>query len=253
MIQSVSRALRLLKLFSHDRPSWGVMEAAETLGLHKSTTSRLLATLEREGFLEIDPQTSKYRLGIQGSTLVARVASGADLRTVAKPAMEELSQTTQETISLEVPQRTEEITLEQIASPHRVKATGWVGRRTSLHCTSTGKVMLAFMSPNERGQFLPRRLNRYAVRTITRRDRLSKELEVIRRRGYAIAQDELEEGLSAVGAPILDQAGKVVAALAVSGPSFRLTPERLLDVAPRVVKAASTVSRRLGFAGDLPE
>ena len=222
-------------------------------GLHKSTTSRLLGTLEREGFLESDPQTGKYRLGLQAVTLAAIATPGGDLRTLARPAMEELSLATRERINLAVIQGMECISLDQLPSPHRISNIGWVGRRTPLHCTSTGKSMLAFMSPSGRARLLPRRFDRYAARTITGRDQLIKELEAIRRRGYAIAQDELEEGLTAVGAPILDQARRVVAALAVSGPSFRLTPERLPDVAARLVKAAAKVSRRLGFAGDFPE
>lgn len=252
-IQSVSRALRILKLFSPDCPALGVMEVARTIGVHKSTASRLMGTLEWEGFLESDPQTGKYRLGLQTVTLANSVGPSGDLRTLVRPAMEELSRTTQETINLTVIQGTECVNLEQIPSPHRIKNIGWIGRRTPVHCTSTGKAMLAFMSPSERAQLLPRRLERYTPRTITRRERLLKELEEIRRRGYAIAQEELEEGLSAVAAPILDKAGKVVAALAVSGPSFRLTPERLPDASARVVKTAARVSRRLGFAGDFPE
>lgn len=252
-IQSVSRALRILKLFLPDRPAWGVMEVARTLRLHKSTTSRLMGTLEREGFLESDPQTGKYRLGLQVVMLANSAARSGDLRTVVKPAMEELSRTTQETINLTVIQGAECVNLEQIPSPHRIKNIGWIGRRTPLHCTSTGKAILAFLSPDERAKLLPRRLERYTSQTITRRDRLIKELGEIRRRGYAVAQEELEEGLTAVAAPILDQAGKVMAALAVSGPSFRLPPERLLDAAARVVKAATRISRRLGYTGDLPE
>lgn len=253
MIQSVSRALRILKFFSPDRPAWGVMEVARTMRLHKSTVSRLMATLEHEGFLESDPQTGKYRLGLQGVMLATSAAQSGDLRTLVQPAMKELSQATQETINLTVIQGAECVNLEQIPSPHRIKNMGWIGRRTPLHCTSTGKAMLAFMSPRERADLLPPRLQRYTARTITRRDHLIKELEKIRRLGYAVAREELEEGLTAVAAPILDREGKVVAALAVSGPSFRLPPERLLDAAARVVKAAARVSRRLGFAGDFPE
>jgi DNA-binding IclR family transcriptional regulator len=229
------------------------MEAAKTLGLHKSTASRLMGTLEREGFLESDPQMGKYRLGLQAVTLASSVGPSGGLRTLVRPAMEELSLATQETINLTVIQGMECVNLEQIPSPHRIKNVGWIGRRTPLHCTSTGKAMLAFMPPGERTRLLPRRFDRYASRTITRRDRLIKELVETRRRGYAIAQEELEEGLTAVAAPILDQEGKVVAALAVTGPSFRLPEERLLDAAARVVKAAARVSRRLGFAGDFPE
>ncbi|MBI4240763.1 MAG: IclR family transcriptional regulator [Candidatus Rokubacteria bacterium] len=252
-IQSVSRALRILMLFSPERTAWGVMEVARTLRLHKSTASRLMGTLEGEGFLESDPLTGKYRLGLQVVMLANSAARSGDLRTLVKPAMEELSRATQETINLTLIQGRECVNIEQIPSPHRIKNIGWIGRRTPLHCTSTGKAMLAFLSPDERAKLLPRRLERHTSQTITRRDRLIKELKEIRRRGYAVAQEELEEGLTAVAAPIVDQAGKVMAALAVSGPSFRLPPERLLDAASRVVKAATRISRRLGYAGDLPE
>lgn len=252
MIQSVTRALRVLKLFSRDCPSWGVVEAAKKLGLHKSTSSRLLGTLEREGFLEVDPQTGKYRLGLQAVMLAANVAAGGDLRSLARPAMEELSQITKERVNLSVIQGMECVSLDQLPSLHRVSTVGWIGRRTPVHCTSSGKAILAFMSPNERTQILPSRLKRYTHQTITRKDQLRKEFEAIRRRGYAIAQEELENGLAAVGAPILDRPGKVVGALAVSGPSFRFSPERVEYTAAFVVKAAVAVSRRLGFVGDFP-
>lgn len=251
-IQSVSRALRILKLFAPERPSWGVMEVARTIGIHKSTASRLMGTLEWEGFLESDPQEGNYRLGLQAAMLVNSAAHGGNLRSLVKPAMEELSQATQETINLTVIQGPECVNLEQIPSPHRIKNVGWIGRRTPLHCTSTGKAILAFLSPGERDRLLPARLERYTSRTITRRARLFRELEEVRRRGYAVAREELEEGLTAVAAPILDPEGKVVAALAVTGPTFRLPRERLLDAAARVVKAAARSSRRLGFAGDFP-
>lgn len=252
-IQTVSRALRILKLFSPECSAWGVMEVARTMELHKSTVSRLMSTLEREGFLESDPVTGKYRAGLQALMLANSARPGEDLRRLVRPAMEELSRTTKETINLTVIQGTECVNLEQIPSPHRIKNIGWIGRRTPLHCTSTGKVILAFMSSSERGQLLPRRLERYTSRTITRRDQLVKELEEIRRRGYAVAREELEEGLTAVAAPILDERGKAVAAMAVSGPSFRLPEDRLLDAAMCVVKVAATVSRRLGYVGDLPD
>jgi DNA-binding IclR family transcriptional regulator len=229
------------------------MQAAETLGLHKSTTSRLLATLARERFLESDPQTGKYRLGLEAAILAASAEPNGNLRTLARPATEALSRITRETINLEMLQGDEQITLDLVPTPHEVRLVGWVGRRSPLHCTSTGKAMLAFMSPGERGQHLPGRLRRYTARTITRRDRLFKELDQSCRRGYAIAQEEFAEGLTGLAAPILDQSGKVLAALSVSGPSFRLTGKWLLNFAPRVVTAAASMSRLLGFSGDLNE
>ena len=219
--QSAERVLALLKSFDDTRVEQGVAEIARTLGVHKSTASRLVAALERTGFLA---RTGKrYRLGVEVIRLGSLALRSFDLVATMQPAMEKLSQRTGETVNLAVPDGADVLNVAEVPSTYILSCSGgWTGRRTTPHAVANGKVLLAYGA-------LPRpaALARYTARTITSFGALDAELAAVRRNGYATAVAELEEGLAAVAAPVFGPAGTCVAALSISGPEFRMRPATL--------------------------
>jgi DNA-binding IclR family transcriptional regulator len=249
LIQSVQRATRLLKAFDNGPAELGVMELSRRVDLHKSTVSRLLATLEREGLVERVPDTEKYRLGFMLVRLAGQVTHFGDLRAAARPTLAELAERSLETVHLAVLDGDEVVNIEQLAGPHLVREANWVGRRTPLNCVANGKVLLAFQPAPTIERILAAPLPRYTERTIADPERLRRELARVRERGYAQALGEIEAGLNAVAAPIRDAAGATIAAVSVSGPAYRVTADRIADLGALVVAAAERISMRLGFAG----
>jgi DNA-binding IclR family transcriptional regulator len=248
-IQSVQRAASLLKAFENGPAELGVTELSRKARLHKSTASRLLATLEREGLIERVPGTEKYRLGFMLVRLAGQVTHFGDVRVAARPVLVELAEASRETVHLAVLDGDEVINVEQVAGPHIIGAASWVGRRTPPHCVANGKALLAFQPASAIERALAAPLPRFTERTIVEPDRLRAELEEVRRRGYATANGEIEDGLNAVAAPVRDASGQVVAAVSVSGPSYRLKARRVVGLAALAVDAAAKVSERLGYSG----
>lgn len=247
-VQSVERSIAILKSFSLEKPERAVGELGRELGLHKSTVSRLMMTLERGGLLQRDPATKRYRLGIGLISLAGQVVSYMDVREVARSVLRPLAEDCGESVNLVVLDRGQVVNLEQFVPPARqVKNIGRVGRRMCPHCTAAGKVLLAALPPERWKRVLPARLERFTPRTVTDLVQLEEELAQVRERGYAIAQEELEDGLNAVAAPVRDHTGSVVAAASVAGPAYRVTPELFLYLVERLREATDTISRHLGY------
>lgn len=219
--QSVERVLALLASFDETRVELGVTEMASLLGVHKSTASRLAATLERAGLLA--RYGRRYRLGFEVIRLGTLALQSFDLIASMQAAMDKLSRHTGETVNLAVPAGADILNVAEVPSTFILSSTGgWTGRRTKPHAAANGKVLLAY-----RAIPVPRQLDRYTEHTITSREALEAELDAVRGNGYATAIAELEEGLVAVAAPVFDAGGICVAALSVSGPAYRMRPEDL--------------------------
>lgn len=222
--QSVDRVLALLTSFDEAHVELGVTEMANLLGVHKSTASRLAATLERAGLLA--RYGRRYRLGLEVIRLGTLALHSFDLIASMQAAMEKLSRHTGETINLAVPDGADILNVAEVPSTFILSATGgWIGRRTKPHAAANGKVLLAYGAIA-----LPRKLDRYTEHTITSVAELEAELQAVRANGYGTAIAELEDGLVAVAAPVFDGAGRCIAALSVSGPAYRMGPETLPDL-----------------------
>jgi len=245
-LQSVRRAITALEQIA-DAGELGVTELGRRLGVHKATASRLVATLAERGLLERDPFTEKYRLGFGLIRLAGSAMAGLDIVRTAHPILEDLADRTSETVNLGVLSGDAVVYLDQVTGSRSVVAVSWVGRRTPLHATSNGKVLLAFLDPGERDRLLAEPLPATTSRTITDPQTLRRQLADIVKRGYAQTLEELEEGLNAIAAPVRQADGRVVAALSVSGPAFRMRPVDLPRIARRTMEAADTISRRLGY------
>lgn len=251
-VESLQKAISVLKAFTITEPELGVNELSRRLGLHKSTVSRILFTLEQGGLIERNPETGKCRLGVGLIALAGLVIRHTEVREAARLHLQWLADTTGETVNLTVLDGDEAINLEHIPSPRMVKHIGWVGRRTPLHCTSTGKLLLAHMPKDLIERHLAKPLHIHTRFTITDADRLREMLARIRQEGYAVGQEELEEGLNAVAAPVRDHQGRVVAAVSVSGPSYRVSPERFPELAEQVREGGRRISTQLGHLGGEP-
>lgn len=249
-VKSVKRAVALLRSFSFDEPELGVTELSKRLGIHKSTVSRVLSTLEAEGLVAQNSETGRFRLGVGLISLAGLVMVHANLRQVATPFLRELAEQTQETVNLAVRDRDSAINIEHIV-PHgrRVLNIGWVGRRTPLHASSTGKALLAYLPEAELDALLQEPLPHFTERTITDLRALRVDLALVRQRGYATGLEELEIGLNAVAVPIRDHTGRVIATLSTAGPSYRLSQQRIEEeVAAQVMECGERLSNALGFS-----
>jgi IclR family transcriptional regulator, acetate operon repressor len=239
--QSIERAAQLLVHVVENLEPTSVGVLAEGTGLPKSTTSRLVRALERQGLV----QRAGTRGGIRPGPVLLRFAQravpDANLVELADEALRQLAEDSGETINLAVPTPLGVDQLVQVDSRHFIGSTNWVGRRLPYHCTANGKVFLAFGAAPMTDE-----LERVTERTITTPEKLGRELTAIRAQGYATAIDELELGLSAVAAPVHGADREVVAALSVSGPTIRLTRRRIARLVPALLEQARRLSTRLG-------
>jgi IclR family acetate operon transcriptional repressor len=247
-VRSVDRAAALLLALGESQGSAGVTELARRLGLHKSTASRLLATLERRGLVEQDDETGKYRLGLVVIRLAEHAERTLDLRGIAMPELERLARLTHETTGLAVLHDGTMLAIAQFDGPNISAAGDWTGRSTPLHCVASGKVLLSSLAEREVLRIVRRGLKACTDRTIVELEPLLEELARIRRRGYAAAIGEFDPGFNAVAAPVFDARGNVIAAVDVWGPAVRLTPARVPELAVQVREAAGAISIRLGGA-----
>jgi DNA-binding IclR family transcriptional regulator len=244
-VQSVDRALTILEVLARVGEA-GVTEIAGELGVHKSTAFRLVTTLESHRLVEQTTDRGRYRLGVGVLRLAGATTARLDLVQEARPVCRQLAADTGETVNIAVLSESSALYLDQIAGSSALQPHNWVGQHIPLHATSNGKVLLSGLDDARVTEVLGS-LSRYTPLTITRKARLREELELVRQQGYAVAVDELEEGLTAVAAPIRNVHGDVVASMSVSGPTFRLPEARVADVVPLLIEAAAEVSHRLGW------
>jgi DNA-binding IclR family transcriptional regulator len=240
--QSIDRAGEMLAhLLASDGPM-SLRDLAEAADLPKSTASRLLTALERHGLVHQAGQRGKLEPGPAILRFAHRGGVERHLLELAQPALEALSEACRETVNLAVPAPQGVDHLAQVDGRHFLGAGQWVGRRTDFHCTANGKVFLAFGA----AELPPGELARLTDATVVTRAELHRQLEAVRRDGYAMAIDELEDGLSAMAAPVRGPAGPVIAALSISGPTLRLSHARVAELAPVLRHEADALSERIG-------
>jgi len=246
-LTSVARAARILKAFTTHNPTWGVSELARHLDLSTSSTHRLLSTLTDEGVLEQDPDTGRYRLGLSIFDLAAAMPTQRTLHEAVLVSMTELRSRTGETVQVGVLDGREVVYVERLDSPNTLRVFSELGRRAPVHCTSSGKALLAFAPQHVRDKVLDGWiLPQLTEATITDMAALRRELALTRQRGYAENRQESEPGVVSVAAPIRDGSNSVVASLSVAGPKERMDPHRTA-YAEAVQALARTVSRQMGW------
>jgi IclR family transcriptional regulator, KDG regulon repressor len=252
-LSTVRNAARLLKVFRSRESDLGVSELARRLSLGKSTVHRLLTTLVAEGLIEQDPRTGNYRLGIVIFELGEAVRVRMDLHVAAGPVLAGLRAQTQESSQVGVLDGHEVVYIERLESAHSLRLFTETGRRVPAHCTSSGKVLLAYLPESAQQRVLrSAELGAMTQSTITSRAQLLAELDRVRRRGWAEAVNEREIGVGSIAAPVRDSTGAVVAAISIGVPLARCSVMNLRRMAPMIIEAAEAVSRRLGWSAESP-
>ncbi len=244
--QAVTRALRLLRAVTASAEPATLSSLAHTHGLSRTTAHRLLAALESEGFVTHAPGDQTYRPGPELTAFALHSSPIHQLRTLARPLLEHLAETSGETATLELLTGHEVLIVDEVPSRRLVAARTEIGTRWPLHVTSTGKALLAAMPDSEREAYLARPLVAFTTQSLTDPAALRRELATVRRRGYATAREEIEPGYAAVGAMFSspNRAG-VLGALSVGGPSTRIAPLEIERLGAAVADAARNLRERL--------
>jgi IclR family transcriptional regulator, acetate operon repressor len=248
-VQSVDRAITVLEILAR-RGDAGVTEVAGELGVHKSTAFRLLAALENRDLVEQLTDRGKYRLGFGIIRLAGATSAQLDLSRESRPVCVRLARELGETVNVAVLADSAAVNITQVRGSAAIISHNWVGQRTPLHATSSGKVLLAFQPDEARRQLIGiRPLLRFTARTIVTPVSLAAQLDEIRTRGYSCTVEEFEVGLNAVAAPICGQDGTVIAAVSASGPSYRLIASTFPKIADAVKAGGAEISARIGHLG----
>jgi len=247
-VQVLDRALAILDILSAEGPDLSLGEISDKLELHKSTAHRLTMVLERHKLIERNSVSGRYRLGLKLFELGTRAISHLDLRERARPVLDRLVLETSETVHLGILEDTEVLYLDKVEPARSVRMSSSVGRRNPAYCTAMGKAALAHL-PDAQVEEIVRKhgLKAVTANTITSFLDLKTELKAVRERGYAVDDEEIEEGVRCVGCVVRNFSGAPVGAISVSGPAFRVTKEKVKSLARAVMASASILSAELGF------
>jgi len=244
----VGRVMQTLDQFSADTPELRLTDLSDRLALPKPQVLRIASTLESGGYLERDPVTKRYRLGLRLFQLGMLVREELDLRRVARPQLLQLAGATLETVGLIVVDPTGPICVDVIESPKGVRVYGRVGRHMPWNAGTSGKVILAYLPDEQREHVLATvKFRRYTPRTVIDPDLLRPVLEEIRAAGYQVSALDLDDDAIGVAAPLFDHDGAIVGAFSLAGPSSRISEHDLQNLVAAVRTAAAEVSRKLGY------
>ena len=241
-VRAVERATRILSSLDGDHAERGVSEIAQATGLHKATAHRIIMTLLNCGFLERTADGERVRLGLRLVELGLGALRDLDFRRAAFPYMQQLLERFDETCDLGIFDRGRVLYVEVVHSEHSLTVAARIGRHLPVHCTASGRVLLAFLPPEVVEPILSAPLLVCTEKTITSPAQLREELEATRQRGYGLDDEEFEVGIRAVSAPIWDIDGNVIAALSMPGPTNRMSPERIPEIAQALIEAARAIS-----------
>lgn len=249
-MQTLSRAVAVLDCFTPERSELGVREIARMLNLSSSAAGRLLAALKEMGILSQNPETRAYSMGARVLTWAGVYTSNLEVRNQAMPAIEELHQSTRETISLYVREGTERVCVERLESSQNVRIVARLGRRLPIYAGAAGKVLLAFLSPQQQEEFFrSTQLVPLTAQTMVDPERLRGELERVRAEGCAVSFGEWIDDAAGVAAPVMNRNGEVIAALTISGPIQRFNETNVSRYCQEVRRVAARISEGLGYTG----
>jgi DNA-binding IclR family transcriptional regulator len=249
----ISKVLRILEALQGSSAGLGLKAICDLTGIHKSTAHRFLKHLEREGYL-VRTEAGAYLIGPRLSQMSTRGSQGATLQAVARPILWELWKSTQETVNLAVLDQGTVLYVDVIESPHEFRLSSRVGTRRSLHVTALGKALAAFLPAELRASVLSTiKFQPATPKTIMNLVQFRQELEKIRRQGYAVDDEEAVQGARCVSAPILSSDREPIAAVSVSGPVTRVSPNQVAALAGAVSSAARAISAAMGFSQQEPE
>jgi IclR family transcriptional regulator, KDG regulon repressor len=248
--QAIQRALDVLDAIAEAPRGLTLTELSKTLDLPKSSVLRLIANLEMRHFVEQD-RSSRYRIGLRVFSIGGQALADSNLRTCARPYLEDLAQRVGESTYLAILDQDQALYIDRIESPMPVLSLSPIGSHRPLHITAVGKVLLAAMGADAALEILGRRAVLDKAKTLpVEPEALRRRLEKITVQGYAVDVGEFDKGLTCLAAPIRDAHGDIIAALGVSGPSWRVTDERVPEIIGFLIENAEGVSAELGHVGE---
>lgn len=250
MVKSVARALDIIKLVGDSRQGLGVTEISRQMDINKSSVFRILATLSQYGYIEQNETTGKYRIGYMFLDISSKLLDSLDVRTEAQPVLKELEYETNEVVHLVVYDQGEVVYIEKLDGNETLRMHSKVGKRAPVHCTSVGKAILSHLSAADVLAIMERKgLPAHTPSTIVEKDAFLEELSKVKENGYALDLEENEIGIRCIAAPVFDHTGSVAAAVSISGPTLRMTDERMRSLSSRMIQAGQAISKRLGYKG----
>lgn len=244
-LQSLARAVAVLEMLGESEIPLSLAEICQRMQIHKSTAHRSLMVLERITLIE-RTQDNRFRLGLKLYELGNRAVEQMDLRARIRPYFWRLSAQLGETVHLGVLQKTSVVYLDKVEPNRRICLSSKTGSSNPVYCTSLGKAILAYLPEETVGDIISRiRFVRYTSKTLTNKDDLLKSLERVRKRGFAVDDEEIEMGVRCIGAPIFDESGFPIAALSMSGPTSRVRTQNAAAIAERLIRCCSDISNSL--------
>jgi DNA-binding IclR family transcriptional regulator len=247
MIQSLDRGLEILFILAEHK-SKGVTELANELQVNKSTVFRLLETLEKRNLVQQDKTTAKYKLGIGLLHISEGLVKNLDIINVSKPTLKQLMDSTKESVHLCTFANDKVYVVDQVKSDQIMKVSATIGHEEPIYCSSVGKCILAYLPDETRSriidgvQFIP-----YTEKTKASKEALIEEIQLIRKKGYALDDEEVSVGVCCIAAPIYNHRGEVKSSIGISGPSARIRPENIDSYINKLKIAASNISHNMGY------
>lgn len=247
-VKSLIKATQILEYLANEVSEQSLVEVARGVGLHVATARRLLITLNHTDFIRKNEQTKKYSLGLKIMMLAEKVTDSLNLREVSIPFLRELMEKSGETANLVIEDKDAVVYIEQVESRNYLRTANKVGSRAPMYCTACGKILLAFRPVEDIESYIRNiSFTRFTHKTIIDKEKLKEELQKIYRTNIAIDNEEQMKGECCVAAPIRDHTGKVIAAVSISGPSFRITPKRIKELMTLTVEIGMKISKQFGF------
>jgi DNA-binding IclR family transcriptional regulator len=249
MIKSVEKIIAILNILN-ETPNLGVTKIAEMIEVNKSSAYRLLSTLEMHDFVQRNPETKKYKLGLVFLKYYSNIISDLSLTHVARPSLEKLVADTGESAHLCVLSKNNTaIFIDNISGPGKINVNVRVGSEEEFYCSAVGKNLVAFMPTEKLNKLVDSvEFKQHTIRTVTSKNVLLEQLERIRQQGYAMDDEEIFTGVRCVAAPIRDYKGNVVASLGISGSAARIEINNIGEYAQAVIAAAREISEKLGYS-----
>lgn len=246
-VRAVERALDILLCFTRDEPTRSLTQIAEAIHMSKTTVHRLLATLESKRFITRDKVTGYYRLGFRFIEMASLVLQDVDLHRWARPYLKTLSEECGETVDVSILDGSHVMYLDVIESPQRVKLAAAIGQRLPAYFTASGKALMAFMPEEQVRNIISQNVAEHTNRITVAMPEALEELRITAERGYAISEQEYEEDINAVAAPIFDSENQPIASIAIVGPSFRFTKDRLPALGESIRNMTRVIAEEVGL------
>ena len=248
LVQSVDRTLTILEVLSDCNDGLGITEISSLVNLHKSTVHRLLSTLIYKGYVVQDEESSKYKITFKLFELGSKKVHKLDLLEISRPYTKMLMESVNEVVHLIIREETDIVYIDKVEANNTISMASRIGKRNPMYCTATGKAILAYLPEEEiREVWNKSKIVKLTKKTNTDFILFKKELQEVKKNGYAIDDEENEIGVKCVGAPIFDMNGDVVAAISVTGPVTRITDDKIDFISNEVMQCTNLISKEMGY------